>query len=80
MGWASGVEIAENVWSAVEGFLEDEEARGQVALELVGIFESYDCDCMEEVAFVHEYLEWDEDTGEWRTKYDGWRAKIREGD
>jgi len=84
MGWASGVELAENVWSAIEGFLEGlespEEAKGQVALELVNIFESYDCDCMEEVAFVSEYLEWDEDTGEWRTKYDGWRDKIRKGD
>jgi len=83
MGWASGAEIAEDVWSVVEGFLEGlespEEAKGQVALGLVKIFESHDCDTMEEASFVSEYLEWDEDTGEWRTIYDGWRAKIKKG-
>ena len=81
MGWASGVELAENVWSAIERYL-PEEAKGQVALELVKIFESCDCDIMEEASFVSEYLKWDEDVGEWRTWVQSWKDErvTKKGD
>jgi hypothetical protein len=47
MGWTRGSEIANDVWEAVGKYVPDEHKR-DVARELVDIFESHDCDTMDE--------------------------------
>jgi hypothetical protein len=45
MGWASGSQLAEDVWEAVRPHL-SEDVRRMVAIEIVGLFEGYDCDTL----------------------------------
>lgn len=47
MGWASGSGILDDVWSAVYTHIPKKQ-RVKVARELIRIFESYDCDTLEE--------------------------------
>lgn len=65
MGWASGSEIADSVWDEFQKYIPNDK-KGKVALELVGLFESNDCDTMQECSFVNEYLKWDENNYEWK--------------
>lgn len=64
MGWCSGVSVAESVWDLFDEFIPADK-KGFLALRLVDVFESYDCDCMEEADFVQEYLKYE----------DGWEEK-----
>lgn len=43
MGWASGSELAENIWSAVERYLPEKEKQA-VAFEIYNLFCDYDAD------------------------------------
>jgi len=47
MGWASGSAIAETVWDAVRKHI-PKDKRQKVAREIVEVFESEDCDTMDE--------------------------------
>ena len=47
MGWASGSEIADEVWNAVRKYVPESD-RKDVATRVVRIFEERDCDTMEE--------------------------------
>ena len=47
MGWCSGSEIAEDVWTVVRRFIPTG-SRQQVARKIVDIFENNDADTMEE--------------------------------
>jgi hypothetical protein len=67
MGWASGSGVAENVWELFEELI-PEGLKSKFALELTDLFESYDCDTMDETSFVQEYLKWDDEDYTWREK------------
>ena len=45
MGWASGAELADEIWDAVKDHIPSGE-RMSVAERLIGIFEGRDCDTM----------------------------------
>jgi hypothetical protein len=47
MGWASGSELAESVWSLFRKHVPKEQ-RKQVALKLIDLFEDRDCDTIDE--------------------------------
>lgn len=47
MGWCSGAEVADDVWEVVKEHI-PKEKRQKVAKALVDVFESHDCDCMED--------------------------------
>lgn len=47
MGWASGSQIAEEVWLLFKGYVPKKDTR-MIAKELVDLFEGYDCDTMDE--------------------------------
>lgn len=47
MGWASGSEIAENVWRVVRKYV-PQEKRERVSNEIIDIFENEDADTMSE--------------------------------
>jgi len=47
MGWASGSELAESVWSLVRDHI-PQRRRKEVALDLIDLFENMDCDTIEE--------------------------------
>lgn len=73
MGWASGSELADKIWSSIkkienEGVHIEEEIKAELALNLVNAFEEMDCDTMQECDFVNELLVYDEDKYEWRVK------------
>jgi hypothetical protein len=53
MGWASGSELAEEVWELVREYI-PKRKREQVAKDLVNIFEDHDCDTMEEAELLME--------------------------
>ena len=48
MGWASGSGIAADLIHAIETNVEDKLARRQLYSELIDIFETYDCDTLDE--------------------------------
>jgi len=48
MGWASGSELAEQVWDAVRGFIPKGEPRVQAARDIIDLFEAQDCDTIDE--------------------------------
>lgn len=47
MGWGSGSELAEEVWSIVKPYIPPAERR-QVAKDIVSAFEDQDCDTLQE--------------------------------
>lgn len=47
MGWASGSEIATEIWRLVREHIPKDERR-RIAIDLVHIFEDQDCDTMHE--------------------------------
>lgn len=47
MGWASGSSLAADIWSLVRRHI-PKEKRPRVAKNLIDLFESEDCDTMEE--------------------------------
>lgn len=47
MGWASGSEIADDIWLLVRKYIPKKD-RKKVAKKVIDIFESKDCDTMEE--------------------------------
>ncbi len=47
MGWASGSQLAEDVWQAVRTFV-PQGNRKTVARRIVGLFEEHDCDTLDE--------------------------------
>ena len=47
MGWASGSELAEDVWALMSPFIPPSK-RKQLAIELIDLFEEHDCDTMDE--------------------------------
>lgn len=49
MGWASGSSIAESVWNAVKKYIPKPDQK-QVAQSMIDIFESEDCDTMQETS------------------------------
>ena len=67
MGWATGSEIAEVTWSKINKWL-PEEKKGEVALEIVELYESYDCDTMYDCSFVEDLLTYSEATEQWSIK------------
>ena len=49
MGWASGGELADNVWDVVSSYI-PKGAKAKVAQDLIDIFEGRDCDTMQETS------------------------------
>jgi len=49
MGWNTGGDIADEVWSIVNSHI-DAQKRARVAYALITLFEGYDCDVMQETA------------------------------
>lgn len=47
MGWASGADIADNVWDIIKSYI-PEHKKVDVASDLIDEFESRDCDTMQE--------------------------------
>ena len=47
MGWASGSRLAEDIWSTVRGAIPANK-RKRIAKKVVALFESEDCDTMDE--------------------------------
>ncbi len=47
MGWASGSELAEDVWTTVRKYI-PETKRKSIATRIVRIFEGHDCDTLHE--------------------------------
>ncbi len=47
MGWASGSELAEDVWEAVGKHL-PKNRRQEIARRIVDLFERHDCDTLDE--------------------------------
>ena len=47
MGWASGSELAEDVWTIVRALIPMEERR-ETAVSIVRAFENHDCDTLDE--------------------------------
>jgi len=48
MGWASGSELAEEVWLAVRDYIPEGRERALVARTVIDAFENCDCDTMDE--------------------------------
>ena len=48
MGWASGSELAEQVWSLVRDYIPEGNQRALVARQVIDEFEGYDCDTIDE--------------------------------
>ena len=48
MGWASGSELAEDVWKVVRKLIEDKRARMKAARQIIELFEDHDCDTIDE--------------------------------
>jgi hypothetical protein len=48
MGWASGADLAEEVWKAVEGHIPPEKVR-EVAEKIAAVFRKRDCDTLQEI-------------------------------
>ena len=55
MGWASGSELADEVWNIFEKFMPNEKVAKKTAQKLVDAFEDQDCDTMYECDFVEKY-------------------------
>lgn len=51
MGWASGSEIAEDIWKLVRVHIPRKE-RKDIANQIIEIFEDKDCDTMEEAELL----------------------------
>jgi hypothetical protein len=47
MGWASGSYLAEDIWNLVREYIPDKD-RVQVARRFVELFQSFDCDTLQE--------------------------------
>jgi len=48
MGWASGSELAQNLWDDIKKILTDEQKK-KVKQAIIKNFENQDCDTMEDV-------------------------------
>ena len=70
MGWSSGSELAQSVWDWMMPVMshDSDVLSNELALELLELFRDYDCDTMDECDFVQEYLEYNEDTNEWKIR------------
>lgn len=53
MGWASGSELAENIWNLIKPNI-PKKKRAEIAVELVQLFEDADCDTICEVTELCE--------------------------
>lgn len=53
MGWASGSELAENIWDEVRNFI-PENKRERVAKKIWAFFEDFDCDTLEECVNLYK--------------------------
>ena len=49
MGWCSGSDLADRIWSLVKDHI-PKEAQPKIALRIIEIFEGEDCDTMQETA------------------------------
>lgn len=61
MGWCSGSGLAESVWDLFEEYVDivrydDGEEVAKAAINLVYLFESRDCDTMDECEFIQKLL------------------------
>lgn len=63
MGWASGSELAENIWNLFRDFV-PKDTRKQIALKLINLFKGRDCDTIDEC----EQLCKDAEQSTWRNK------------
>lgn len=52
MGWATGSAILSDIVDSLKTHLDDVEIRQAVYVELIQLFEAYDCDTMDEVEDV----------------------------
>lgn len=55
MGWASGSELAQEVWDLFEDIIPSGEEK-QYALKLVDMFENMDCDTLSEEKFYQIWI------------------------
>lgn len=62
MGWANGSGIASDLIHAIEENVDEKRVRRQLYAELIDIFETYDCDTLDECCGISkEYdAEWKE--------------------
>jgi hypothetical protein len=52
MGWAGGSELFEDVWKEVRRFIPEDDLV-PVCAEVIGAFENFDCDTLDEVVYGH---------------------------
>jgi len=67
MGWASGSELAEDVWAAVRNLIPGGSTRVHAAHKIIELFEDYNCDTIDEAEKLCA------DAGR---VYDEWRDEI----
>ena len=53
MGWASGSQLAEDVWDIVRPVV-PQKNRKELAIEIVRLFEDHDCDTLDEARTLME--------------------------
>jgi hypothetical protein len=54
MGWASGSQLAEDVWDLVRHYIPPGELRAKTARRIVDLFERMDCDTIDEAQHLCE--------------------------
>jgi len=65
MGWASGSELAANVWDTVKDYI-PEGSKYDVAKSLLRAFRGFDCDTLDEADELYEQVyRYDEARGEY---------------
>jgi hypothetical protein len=65
MGWASGSQLAEEVWDVVRPLIPAAK-RKKAALSIIDSFESYDCDTLDEAeTLMKDAGRQNEDESEW---------------
>lgn len=74
MGWASGSGIAADLIHAIEENVEDKLARRQLYSDMIDIFQTYDCDTLDECLGVSKEfdVEWKERNPDPEEENDDW--------
>lgn len=55
MGWASGSELAEEIWDIVRPYIPNgDQGRKLIARDIIEAFENHDCDTMDECEQLQE--------------------------
>lgn len=61
MGWATGSELADDIWMLVHKYIPINEKK-KIARKFINIFETFDCDTMSECEQLFKDAEFDPNT------------------